>query len=109
MSVRVILTSVGDPDTKRRARPVVAARGCPANPGMPEPICSVDQEPAAIAEYLSDRKAAPLVPTLEATTLLIDRFESPSGLELQRNSRIEIYVLRGRIDARLREVVGKLG
>jgi hypothetical protein len=47
-----------------------------------DPIEFVDAKRAAVAEYLRSDEARPYEPVLEATTRLIDGFESPLGMEL---------------------------
>jgi len=49
--------------------------------GPPEPITFDDARRGVVAQYLVD-EAGPYVPALEATSQLIDGFESPLGMEL---------------------------
>ncbi len=50
--------------------------------GPLEPIWPDPERRAAVAEYLASEEAASYLPALEATTELIDGFESPFGMEL---------------------------
>lgn len=50
--------------------------------GPLEPIWFEDSKREAVAEYLNSPAARPYMPALEATTKIIDGFESPLGMEL---------------------------
>jgi hypothetical protein len=50
--------------------------------GPEEPICSIDAKCDAVAAYLEGYEAREYLPALDATTRIIDGFESPLGMEL---------------------------